>query len=355
MALTITHTTAADGTFSAAGTTNWNANHTLAGSVALSEVSAATGAVTIASGNNTGIVWNWANTSDSTICHTVGETSAATNGTSTSGIPNQVLLKLITVAASTQSPLSVYSRAAHVFSVSPTTRQILGTAGTKAAPTYSFVDDPGGGIFYQTGAIGFSLAGTDNFNIITNPNCVILDSGGSANSAGISFSDTIARFGSRNTANEGGVFDVGNAAATTKGFVLRFTKARGTPAVPTVITTGDVLGNLSASGYLGVTNAFREAAKISFTSAGTISDATTGIGSIVTISGTTQGTDSTPQPTLVITGGSTATIKFAGTGMFTANGSTIATIGATCPGNAAVQEWLTVTDAAGAVRYIPCF
>ena len=140
MALTVTHTTPADGTFSVSGATAWNAAHSITGSIStsLDGITAAVGAATIAYGNNTGIVWNWANTANTTVAFTLGETTAATNGTSTSGVPNQVLLKLATVSASTQSPLSVYSRGSHVFSVSPTAAQILGTNGSGPAPTYSF-------------------------------------------------------------------------------------------------------------------------------------------------------------------------------------------------------------------------
>ena len=108
----------------------------------LSGITAATAANTIANGNNTGQVWNWANTTDSTSALTLGETTAATGGTSTSGIPNQNLLKLTTLAASTQSPLSVYERGNHVFSVSPSTQQLLFTDGTAAAPSISFISDP---------------------------------------------------------------------------------------------------------------------------------------------------------------------------------------------------------------------
>ena len=38
------------------------------------------------------IVWNWQKITNSEVAFTLGETAAATNGTSTSGVPNQVLL-----------------------------------------------------------------------------------------------------------------------------------------------------------------------------------------------------------------------------------------------------------------------
>ena len=44
-----------------------------------------------------------------------------------------------------------------------------------------------------------------------------------------------------------------------------------------------------------------------------------------------------------------------GAGAFTANGSTLWAVGSNCPGNATVQEWLTVVDSGGNTRYIPCF
>ncbi len=133
----------------------------------LNGVTAATGAVTIASGNNTGIVWNWANTTDSTIAFTVGETSAATNGTSTAGIPNQVLLKLATVAASTQSPLSVYSRATHVFSVSPTTAQVLFGNGAVGTPVIAFAGATTTGFWSNGTNIQASVGGVSAFTCNT--------------------------------------------------------------------------------------------------------------------------------------------------------------------------------------------
>lgn len=129
------------------------------GTSALSSLTAATTSNTIASGNNTGQVWNWANTTDSTTALTLGETTAATNGTSTSGKPNQVLLKLNTLATSTMSPLRVDVRGNFAFAVSPTTTQILAANSSGAGgPVYSFASRTGDGL--QTNG-----AGTVNFMI----------------------------------------------------------------------------------------------------------------------------------------------------------------------------------------------
>lgn len=70
------------------------------GSSALSAITAASGANTIASGNNGAQVWNWAQTTNSQVAFTFGETSAAT------GTSDQELL-VQTVAGSTAIPLTV--------------------------------------------------------------------------------------------------------------------------------------------------------------------------------------------------------------------------------------------------------
>jgi len=70
------------------------------GSVALNSISAATGANTIANGNNYGQIWNWALTSNSQTAFTFGETTAST-GTS------DELLAATTLAGSTAIPLTI--------------------------------------------------------------------------------------------------------------------------------------------------------------------------------------------------------------------------------------------------------
>lgn len=196
MALTILHSTAPDGNFSASGASAWTAQHTVSGSlpetslsfsdttagnvsasahgfapkfpnntttflrgdgtyaaptasVTWDTISAAAGSATTANATNN-IVYNTAPTADSKVAWTFGEASAATNGTSTSGVPNQVLLQLSTLAASTQSPLSVYSRGTHVFSVSPTSAQIFGANGGTNTPMYSFASANSAGMWYTT-------------------------------------------------------------------------------------------------------------------------------------------------------------------------------------------------------------
>lgn len=338
MTLTVTHATPADGTFSASGTTNWNANHALAGSVAINEISAATGAVTIASGNNTGIVWNWANTADSTICRTIGETAAATNGTSTNGVPNQVLLKLITLAASTQSPLSVYSRAAHVFSISPTTAQILATLGSKTVPSYSFaLSSANTGIFATTDPyLSLAIEGVEIVKTGRDggvPNLSVSESGLYPSSP----PGVLNLYSTATT-----TASLAKASANATGVVVDGRKSRGTPTAPTVITTGDDLLSFSGYGYVGINNLFQEAGKILFDSTGTISDATNGIGGIISFFTKKQGTDAAVAERFRVDSAGHL-VSIAGT----ANTPTITAGGGTNPTIAGTDNAFTVTVGTG--------
>lgn len=288
---------------------------TPAGAATLNGITAATGAVTIANGNNTGIIWNWANTTDSTVAFTFGETSAATNGTSTTGIPNQVLLRLDTLAASTQSPLSVYSRGTHVFSVSPTSPQLLANSGSASLPTYSFAAGVTTGMYYSASALNFTVLGV-KYAIITTPDAVngrinIINDGAFNQPA---FTDNGSQSGfcvagttycgvsmsqlenSRWTGASGTqAYQMSNAGAVTTGYAVNLRKSRGTVASPTVITTGDDLATISGQAYVGATNTWRTATTITFDSTGTISDATTGVGGIIRFGVMLQGTDTIAQ------------------------------------------------------------
>jgi hypothetical protein len=71
----------------------------------------------------------------------------------------------------------------------------------------------------------------------------------------------------------------GSADATS--YAHNFRKSRGSVASPTVITTGDDLATISGFGYVGATNTYQEACRITFDSTGSISDSATGIGGII--------------------------------------------------------------------------
>lgn len=144
------------------------------GSSTWDTIGAAAGSATTANGTNN-IVYNVAVTADTKVAWTFGETSAATNGTSTSGVPNQVLLKLATLAASTQSPLSVYQRGNHVFSVDPTNPQILAGNGAVANPLYSFAAGVGSGWYWNAGTAGPSCArgGSVALSIVSGPSVAL--------------------------------------------------------------------------------------------------------------------------------------------------------------------------------------
>lgn len=281
-------------------------------SVVLNNIAAATGSNTIANGNNTGQVWNWANTTNTTVAFTVGETSAATNGTSTSGIPNQVLLKLNTVANSTQSPFSVYSRGAHVFSVSPTAKQILGYDGDQTNPMYGFASSTNTGLYGGVAGTGWGLAAAGNVTLSSQGTSQLISfiqhrfNAGTAAAPSPSIAGTTYGFflstdlgvatnsieNSRWTS--GGIYQLSKGSADAVAYSINSRKSRGTVASPTLITTGDDLLTLSGFGYVGGTNTYREAARITFDSTGTISDATNGIGANIEFSTQKQGTDTSP-------------------------------------------------------------
>lgn len=242
------------------------------------------------------IVWNWAKTTNSEVAFTFGESAASTNGTSTNRIPNQILAKFATVASSTASPLAVYSRGSFVFAISPTTAQIIGAGGSSSAPTYALqgganIND---GMYGGNGSVDFAVGGTRIFSV--NGTATAAASGSTSFPAfgSLAFSGNgmwfpvtgvvgITIASAENSRFAAGVWQPSYGAADAVSYAINARKARGTVASPTVITTGDDLLTISGYGYVGATNTYQEAARITFDSTGTISDSATGIGGIVII------------------------------------------------------------------------
>ena len=276
-----------------AGNTAWEA-YTPAGGATLDAVSAAVGNQAGISNGNFNIRWNWQKTSNSQAAFEFGESAASTGGTSTSGVPNQVIAKFSTVAASTASPLSVYRQGTHVFSVSPSTSQILATFSSASIPVYSFTDYPSVG-FNATGGPALTLIANNSIGGYVRNTGIRSGPGGSAASPSFSWeadSDTgfYAVGGNLLSLSTGGVENVTWSSNTqqasrgsddTSSYLLSFRKARGTVAAPTVITTGDDLLKIGGYGYVGATNTYVEAANITFDSTGTITDSSTGIGGVI--------------------------------------------------------------------------
>lgn len=327
--MAITHSTPADGTFSGTGTTAWDAAHTIAAgtiteamqvladnttndvsttahgyvpkapndttkflrgdatwavpsaSVTLDGISAAAADQAGIANADWNIRWNWAKATNSEVAFELGESAASTNGTSTAGIPNQVLLQLSTAAASTMSPLKVLSRGTHVFSVSPTTAQVLAAPGSNTAPVYSFAADTDTGIYTATGALLFAVDASNNCGVFNNPGSLVVASGGGAYNVGLEASEVCRLLQATN--GRPVLLLSEHAGAVTTGAELRAMKARGTATAPTVITTGDSLMVVSAYGFVGSVNRFQDAGGVTVTSRGTISDSATGIGGIVSV------------------------------------------------------------------------
>lgn len=318
--------------------------------------------ITAATANQAGIAnadfnvrWNWAKTTNTTNSFELGEATAATGGTSTSGVPNQTLMKLSTLAGSTMSPLSVYSRGSHVFSVSPDTRQILAADGSLSTPTYSFVGNTAVGLAQinghlvlqaATGNSVFVYAGgllASRFNTVntlippgSSTSVGLMDTAYTTTGLSWPATNTLAvvdstdgewvRFGSR-------LLQLNRGSADAVAYAINSRKSRGSVAAPTVITTGDSLLTISGNGYVGATNTYQEAARITFDSTGAISDSATGIGGVMRFAVATVGGE--PIEAMNITG---STLILAG--RVRLKGFTVATLPAGVQGDKAF-----VTDA----------
>jgi hypothetical protein len=198
------------------------------------------------------------------------------------------------------SPLSVYSRGSHAFSVSPTVPQLLGAAGTNTNPTYSFAGATNTGIYTNGGGeVTVCSNGTRMAAFLSG--VLYLDTireFTGSNNAGFALAtaSTIASIsGAENFRITAGVFQASKGTADAVAYALNVRKSRGTVASPTAITTGDDLSVISAYGYVGATNTYQEAGRLTIDSVGTITDSTNGVGGIFRFSNKKQGTDLTVQ------------------------------------------------------------
>lgn len=285
----------------------WTSNtgfgcNTITSGAALSGITAAAAGNTIASGNNHSQLWNWALTSNSVDALRFGETTAATGGTSTSGVPNQYIGAFRTLAASTASPFGIYVRGAHVLSASATTSQMYATTGSVSAPTYSFAAGTTTGVYFEsTPSVRITAGGVLSATfgggfVALQDGTAALPAIGFLNDSGTGFSRVGGNLVmSTNNGKEQirwltGIQRNSYAENDTTAYQMQFRKARTTVAAPSVITTGDDLGIISGSGYVGATGTYVEGARITFDSTGAIANTTSGLGGIIRFSHAKVGT-----------------------------------------------------------------
>ena len=263
-----------------AGLTMTGTTLSASGSVTLDGILAASADQAGIANADWNIRWNWQKTTNTEVGFTFGESAASTGGTSTSNIPNQVILKAATVAASTASPFLVESRGSFVAAASPTTAQWIVANGAVGNPGLCFSNSLNTG-FYSTGStsIGVALNSAQNVQFSSsaaNGHVRI----GSSNGAFTALSAVPALLNVSNavTTNWGARISYHSSTETLGHLALL--RSRGTATSPTVITTGDDLGVITAAGYVGATNDYQIAGSIVCDSTGTISDSATGIAGI---------------------------------------------------------------------------
>lgn len=124
-----------------------------------------------------------------------------------------------------------------------------------------------------------------------------------------------------------------------------FEKIRSASAV----LNGDLLGFISFKGFAN--SAFQSSASISTLVDGTLSGSNVPSDLIFGVSSA-----SSQNYTMLVLVGSAGQVKFSASQSFTVNGTATANLTATAiSGHTTVQEWLTIIDSAGTVRYIPAY
>lgn len=307
------------------------------------------------------IRWNWKKTTDNEVAFELGESVASTGGTSTLGVPNQVLGKFSTLATSTMSPLSVWESGLHVFSVSPTKQQILAANGAAANPIYGFASDLNTGIYWSSADTFVLVAGGTGTLTISATQALGLSGtaavpsiGGQTGQDGFFFavSDLVgvsvgglenSRFGAR-------FWQPSRGSADANAYAVNARKSRGSVASPTVITTGDDLLTINGYGYVGATNTYQIGGYIRFDSSGTVSDAANGFAKDIFF-GTNTATNAATDSVGIMADGTIKLLKNDSTGAGTALLST------NCPAVTATAPytWMKFTSNDGSAVYVPCW
>lgn len=216
------------------------------GSSALSGITAATGANTVASGNNGAQIWNWAQTTNSQTAFTFGETTAAT-GTS------DLELSVKTLAGSTAIPLSVIdsltgSQTLSALSITPT----WNTSGVVDAALLVNVTNTASGAASKL--VDAQIGGTSEFNV---------DKAGNLTTLGT------AAIGTSPPACTGGT---AGALCLTEG--TPFTNVSGTAGIYPDVTAHEFMAKTNGSSSAGMMERVQPGAIHSTANTGAISTAT---------------------------------------------------------------------------------
>ncbi len=144
------------------------------------------------------------------------------------------------------------------------------------------------------------------------------------------------------------------SAGTTPGPTFQGKGYRGTIAAPAATQSGDRLFGLAGSGHDGVGLVNLNAAILAMEASETWSAGANGSEIVFKVTPNGVPSSSGAEALRIL---NTGRLKFSAGAHFSSNGSVATALTALGPAgaNAAVQEWLTITNAAGVTRYVPCF
>lgn len=339
------------------------------GGSALSGITAATAANTIANGDNAQ-VWNWALTTAAKTAFTFGETSASTNGVS-----SQYILGVSTLASSTAAPLTVVSRgstildttSAGAISITPTGALTLTPTASSTWSTTGASSDLTIQAGSTTASTALTLKSANQSGASTNSGGVTITTGNAAGATSTA-GDILVDVGTSTTSNgsikigtaaraqtitignsTGGVITIG--ASSGSGLVLNDAQWSVTDAGVANFVTGTVIGsqtfttnNIVDSGALTIKSGGTSALTLDTSGAAAINIGNTNSTSIALGNATTN-------PTLTLTGsGLTALgggLTFSGTTARTITGPNTGAAGALVITTAGNISGLTLNTATG--------